>query len=966
MFEVMQFLALGPVGAMDGDRQVQLGSPRHRAVFGVLLSRVGQPVPIDVITTEIWGDDAGSRAVASLYTHISNLRGAIGKDRVVSDAGGYGLRLHDDDLVDIGEFENAIAEARRQAGIDSPAAVEMLERGLGLWRGRPFEGLEDIPMLVPEITRLGELCATAQADRFEALLQSGDAPLVADLEELCEQRPLDERPWELLMRTLYRVGRHAEALRTYTRVRQLFGEEMGIEPSPSLARLEEQILLHDPSLDVAGSDSSASLPVYLTSFVGRDDEARRLAAMLAEHRLVTILGPGGAGKTRLATECAAMLRRRFADGVWLIDLAQITDPSRIGSTIGETIGVTGGLGDTIDEVAQSLRRRRSLLVLDNCEHIIKGLRDLVAALLRSAPKLVILATSRRPLEIAGEQRLLLEGLATDGVGDAPADASLLFAERAEAAGSSVDLDGSAREAIATICRKLDGMPLALELAAARSDVLSPAEIAELLAHRFALLVDDRQDRDIHRSLEATVGWSFGLLDAEQRLAFEILGVFEGPFTAAAAAAVLGLKDETASVQTIENLLAASLVRVDSRDGGPTTYRLLETLRAYARDRLTDAGRWQEAVDRHDAYYLSVCLRLHPEFFGAGRAAATTLIAAELAEYLAVWDRGMEGDLASVLSLAWPLGNYWMFDGVLQEGMIRLDRLLEATDGDPSLDRADALTMASWVGTMQNRFSDAIRWTSEAVETFRAAGEDLRLAFALARGGHWAFIGGDGESSIALLSESLGICDRIGFDDGRAWPTLLIAQARRWSGDDSPEVTELLLEARSRFLDMGEPYGQLHADMIIATIRELPVDERVRLGEEMVAIAQRQGGENTARPTAFHALAFATWDTGEWERAEGLNRVCIRSALATGNEITLGMGLMQAGMFAAERGQGERSARLLGAGSTHFAMALAPFMVGELDVAMNQARLPIGDSWFDEFYRIGAAMGPEEAAAFALA
>ena len=192
----------------------------------------------------------------------------------------------------------------------------------------------------------------------------------------------------------------------------------------------------------------------------------------------------------------------------------------------------------------------------------------------------------------------------------------------------------------------------------------------------------------------------------------------------------------------------------------------------------------------------------------------------------------------------------------------------------------------------------------------------------------------------------------------------MAQARRWSGDDSPEVTETLLDARRRFLDMGEPYGQLHSDMILGTIRELPVDERIRLGEEMVAIAQRQGGENTARPTAFHALAFATWDTGEWERAEGLNRVCIRSALTTGNEITLGMGLMQAGIFAAERGHGEPSARLLGAGSTHFAMALAPFMVGELEVATVQARVAIGDNRFEQLYRIGAAMGPDEAAAYA--
>ena len=965
MFMVMEFVALGPVGAVDGDQPVQLGSPKHRAIMGVLLARVNHPVPIDVITTEIWGDGADNRTVASLYTHISNLRGAIGKDRIVSDAGGYALTLHDGDVVDIGEFENAIIEARRHAGIDPLAASGALERGLVLWRGRPFEGLEDIPMLASEVTRLGELHTTAQMDRFEAMLQTDSAPLVSDVEELCGRHPLDERSWELLMRTLYRAGRHAEALRTFTKVRDLFGEELGIEPSPALARLEEQILLHDPALAVAEAEPPANLPLYLTSFIGRKDEMRRLPDALGASRLVTILGPGGAGKTRLAAEIATALRGRFPDGVWLVDFAQITDASRIGSTIGETIGLAGGTGETVDEVAQSFRGRRSLLVLDNCEHVVNGLRDVVGALLRSASGLVILATSRRPLNITGEQRFLLEGLSTESVDDAPGDAVLLFAERATAAGSRVDLLTDGGDAVATVCRKLDGMPLALELAAAHSDTLSPAEIAELLTHRFALLVDDRLDRDIHRSLEATVGWSYGLLEAGQRLAFDTLGVFEGPFTADAARAVLCLENKAASLQMLENLLAVSLIRVESHEEGVTTYRLLETLRAYARDRLREGGRWQKVVDLHGSYYRSVCERLHLEFFGAGRASATALIETELAEYLAIWDRGMEDDPVLVLPLAWPLGNYWMFDGVLQEGMVRLEELLEATNSEVSLDRADALIMASWVAVFRNRFNDAIRWTADAIQTYREENEDMRLAYGLARSGHWAFVGGEGESAIAMLSESLDICERIDFGDGRAWPTVLIAQARRWSGDESPEVPEMLLDARRRFVEMGEPYGHLHADMVLSTISEFPVSERIRIAEEMVAIARNQGGENTARPTAFHSLAFATWHDGERERAEGLNRICVRSALATGNTITLGLGLMQAGIFAAERGHGERSARLLGAGSKHFAMAVAPFMRETLDPAEEQARKAIGDDQFDELYRIGAAMGPDEAAAYAV-
>ena len=965
MFGAMQFAALGPVCAFDDGEPVQLGGPRHRAVLGVLIARADRAIPVDVIITEVWGDDAGERAVASLYTHVSNLRGAVGKSRIVSEGGRYRLALNDGDDVDIARFEDSLVEARRRSGVDPAGAAEALERALGSWRGRPYEGLENIPMLAAEITRLSELRATAQMDRFEALLQSGDAPLVADLEEVCGRRPLEERPWDLLMRTLYRVGRQAEALRTYTHVRNLFGEEMGIEPSPSLARLEEQILLHDPILDGSSTVRPAGLPAYLTNFVGRNSEMRELAELLSEHRLVTIVGPGGAGKTRLAVEIAATLTGRFPDGVWFVDLARVSDQTRIGSAVAEVIGVSGGLGETVDAVMNSFRGRRSLLVFDNCEHVVVPLRDFAAALLRRAPELVVLATSRRALEVGGERRFRLEGLSLDDTADMASDAELLFIERAEATGSSADLDADATEAVATVCRKLDGMPLALELAAAHSNVLSPTEIAELLTHRFALLVDDRQDRDIHRSLEATMGWSYGLLDADQRLAFETLGVFEGPFTADAAGAVLGLADGTASVQMLESLLAASLIRFESHEKGMTTFRMLETLRAYARDRLGEADRWQEAVDRHDAHYRGVCRRLHPEFFGSGRAIATAHIETERVEYLAVWDRGMETDPVSVLPLAWPLGNYWMFGGALQEGMVRLERLLEMTDRDRSLDRADALIMASWVAVFQNRFNDAIPWADEAIETYRGTGEDMRLAYGLARGGHWAFVGGEGESAIAMLSESLEICERIGFEAGTAWPVVLIAQARRWSGDESPEVTEMLLDARRRFVQMGEPYGQLHTDMVLTTIREIPVVERVRLSEEMVAIANRQGGENTARPTAFHSLAFSVWDTGDWERAEGLNRICNRSALAAGTEITLGLGLMQAGIFAAERGHGERAARLLGAGETHFAMAVAPFMSETLDPAEEQARAAIGSDRFDELYRIGAAMGAGEAAAYAL-
>ena len=287
----MHFGVLGPVVVSDGDGPMPLGGPKQCAILGMLLMEPGRAIPADVAVIEVWGDDAGKGAMASLHTHMSNLRGVVGKERIIRDAAGYRLVLHDDDVVDAAVFAAEVSEARHLTGSDPTGAVALFESSLRRWRGRPFEGLEDVPMLVAEIARLDELRVAAEMDRFDTVLRSGDTPPVGDVEALCRRLPLDERPWGLLMKTLYRSGRQAEALRTYTHVKSLFGEEMGIEPSPSLTRIEEQILLHDPALDPIPTAVLSNLPVFLTSFIGRVDERQRLEQALADHRLVTVTGP---------------------------------------------------------------------------------------------------------------------------------------------------------------------------------------------------------------------------------------------------------------------------------------------------------------------------------------------------------------------------------------------------------------------------------------------------------------------------------------------------------------------------------------------------------------------------------------------------------------------------------------------------------------------------------------------------
>ena len=980
----MRYCVLGPVAAIDGAERLPIGGRLQRAVLAVLVAEAGHPVAADRIITDVWGDDADDRATASLYTYVSNLRRALGPARIVRDSAGYRLGLLDGDVIDAVEFEADVGRARRLLPDDPAGAAALLDAALESWYGRPYEGMEDVASLGPLIARLEEERIGARVDRVDAILRAGDVPPTGEVEQLCEDRPLDERVRALLMRTLYRAGRQADALRAFRDIRHRLVEELGIEPSKALVRLDEQILLQDPALDPVGERAPGHLPTFLTSFVGRRDERDHLKTMLGQHRLVTLTGPGGVGKTRLAVEVAATLRQRFGDGVWLVDLATVTASEAVAPAVAATLRVPfDDPTQAVDQIAAALASSEALLVLDNCEHLRDAVAEVAMRVLHSTPGVTILATSRVPLGVNGESRYALAGLDVSA-DDGPGDAERLFLERAaavaETAIETVTGDppangetGGETAAVRSLCRQLDGIPLALELAAARRDVMSTAEITDLLVRRFAVLVDDQQPRHLHRSLEATVGWSWGLLDPVERRAFAELGVFDGPFTIDAAVDVFAdVDDAVEALALLERLVTASLVvRVA---GAPTRYRLLETLRAYARDRLDDAGNRADVEQRHDDHYVDRCRSLADEFFGRGRVPATETIGAELADHLSTWRRGIERDPARVLPLAWPLGNYWMFEGRLAEGETELRRLLAATSSDTPSDthsdmriaRADALVIAGWIEVFRNRLDVAVGWTDEALDTYRASGDRRRLAFGLARAGHWAFASGDGARGVSLLQEALALCDEIGFEDGKAWPIVLLAQARRWSGDESPEVREMLLDARRRFVETGETYGQIHADMLLGSCYEFPPQERLRFGEEMVELSARPGGENLMRPIALHNVAYPLHELGEHERANEFNRAAVRSSVATGATMDLGLALIQAATFAAADGPPDRVVRLAAAGRAHFGMEMAPFQRRMLDPVLAAARLQLGDVHVDELERIGSALSAQEAADLALA
>lgn len=961
----MRFSVLGPLAVDDGDALLLLGGPRQRSVLALLLLEAGHVVSADRIVTEIWSEMPPDGARASLYTYVSNLRGVLGRDRIVRVDSGYRLDLADVDSMDAVEFETGLGRARRLVGSDPGVAIDLIDASLKFWRGRPYEGFEDLPSVAPEATRLDEIRLAAIEDRIEAELRAGGTPVVGDVEMLKVQYPFRERLWELLARSLYRAGRQAEALRTLTSLRRMLGEEVGIDPSPSIVRLEERILVQDPGLEPDAAPPPTNLPIPISSFIGRVDELALLDKAIHEHRFVTVVGPGGAGKTRLAVEAGRNVRGTFPDGVWLVDLAQVSDPNGVAQAAAAALQIVESSGaEHMDAVVKYLRSRTVLIVMDNCEHVADSVSELALKLLEMAPRVKILATSRRVLGGKGEVRFLLDGLDTSSEARLPGDAERLFEERAAAVRSEFTLEEANLGEVASICRHLDGMPLAIELAAARIDVLSPAEIDRHLSDRFLLLADERPDRPTHQSLQASLDWSYDLLAPQEQQAFDSLGVFEGPFSVSAAAAVLGSPSEIAAIDQLRHLAGASLLQ--TVHGTVSRYRLLETMRMYARDHLTETGHWGDAAGRHDRHYRTLCSDLRSAFFGRGRVAARTEIESELADYEIAFGRLLDDDkVEDALAMAWPLGQVWLFTGQLGEGARRLETVLDASSGSASQSRADALIAAAFLGMYLSNYDQGIGWADEALSIYRSIDDEQGLAYAMVRRGHLAFSVGDVPIALELLQTSLEMCTRIGYHDGTAWPLSLLAQARLWSGDESPEVRRMFEEGRERFIAMGESYGQAHVDIFLSNLGEGSVEHMLRYSLEMMELADRPDADPLTRPIAFHNLAYGVWYAGELDRAVGLNRVASRLAVETGSTVNSGMAFLQAGLFAAERNEPERGAILLGAGHAHFAMQMPPFYERQLQPAIDAATSALGNAGYREFHERGAAMSIEESTAFLL-
>jgi predicted ATPase/DNA-binding SARP family transcriptional activator len=936
----VEFRVLGPLEVVAGGQPLDLGTPRQRTLLGLLLVQAGGVVSYDRLVEDLWNGDPPVTARHTLQGYVHRLRRTLGADawRLTTRPPGYQLKVSTGEL-DAQRFQDLATAGRRALVRDDPqAAADELAAGLGLWRGPLLADLDEVAALEPERARLEALRLTALEDRIEAdLALGGHGGLVSELEALLAGHPYRERLWGQLMLALYRSGRQADALQAFHRARQVLDEELGIEPSRWLRRRQEQILLQDPVLE--GPDPTPppqpqqNLPVQRTSFVGRRRETAELQGLLQTRRLVCVTGPPGSGKTRLAVEVAASLLEAFPHGAWFVSLAEVADPELIRSAVATALAIPElPERPAAQALTDHLRSRRLLLVMDNFEHLLPAAVT-VAELLDAAPGLGVLATSRTPLRLSGEQEYPLAPLplprpeaSADVLGN---DAVALFADRAAAVDPHFVLDTDNAPLVTEVVARLDGLPLAIELAAARLRLFPLKELAHRLRPAIPLLTGGPVDHAARqRTLRDAIAWSDQLLDPADRALLRRLGVFQGRFTLEAAEAVAQGPPVTDLVAGLATLVEGSLLGRPV-EPGQTRFWMLETIREYALEQLRAAGEAGAIGGRHARFYAALVERAEPKLTGADQAGWLDRLEAEHANLQASlrW-ASQTGDSDLALLLAARLWRFWQLRGHFAEGRRWLEEVL-ATEGPVSMARAKAL-----IG-----LAGLCYWQGD----WDAAEAAYRQAHELAKGlDDWWL----------ELEALFGVAFTLACHRGELQAAAPIEQQFQALIDEHPEPLAIGL-------------GLATSQMMRLFAGDL--DGSRSYGEQCLA-GTRALGERWYESQILRTLALTAMLQGRHQQAEDELRECLEVALELGDLAGVALDLDRLGQAAVALGQPERAVVVAGA-----ADRLRESVGGGLTVESGRwetehprdaARRQLTDTEIDRAWAQGRAMSLEDALAYA--
>ncbi|MCC5576712.1 AAA family ATPase [Microtetraspora sp. AC03309] len=1016
----MQFGILGPLAIRTAEGEsISVGGLRPRALLALLLLDAGRPVGVERLIDGQYGDDPPAGAAGAIQAHVSRLRRSLPADLIEFNGAGYRLAVDPDD-VDVHRFERLAREGHRLlAAGHHERAARSLRDALGLWHGPALADVADAPFAPPQVTRLEEVRLAAREDLVEAELALPEGTSTAELRQLVAANPLRERLRGQLMRALHASGQQAAALAVFDEARRLLAEELGADPSPELAALHLAILRGDEPRERA---TGRRLPAQLTSFVGRAAELDRIDS-LRDSRLITLTGPGGTGKTRLAIEAA---RRRGRDTCF-VDLSPLDDGGQVPQAVLGALGLreTGlrsldlDRSDPTDRIAAALADHELLLILDNCEHVIASAAVLVRRLLDACPGLAVLATSREPLGLTGETLVPLVPLAVPPPGTdldeaAGYPAVQLFADRAAAVRPGFAM----RPEVVEICATLEGLPLAIELAAARVRSFTAPEIASRLKEhgRFALLSrGDRTAAVRHQTLYAVVEWSWSLLSPDEREMARRFSVFSGGASIEAVERVCG------PGEVLADLVDKSLV--EASDG---RYRMFDTIRLFCAERLAEAGEEERLRDAHAAYFLDLAQRADPWLRRAEQLDWLARLAVEHSNFGAALRHAVQTDPETALRLIAALSAYWWLSGrrgqaassalsllgslgteapvrmeeeyvlcVLQavpdaspaqwaraeEIMRSLDRELRhpfaavmwgMVAGPPARDSARTRQFGSdpWsramvslgrgmLNLLDGRVADAERELTETLESFRVVGERWGMAQGFEWLGTIANWRGDWARARWLWGQALDLQEQLG-----ALDEMVDVLCRRASGllreGDFPAVDADLRRAA----ELERRTGRSHRPALIALGR----------GE----LARVQGDHSEARAQYTEALSIVSPGTyvGESVRLQVLSALgrlaeaggdLAEAGLRHGEALALAHAVPAADLADVAEGQAglalldgraERAAFLLGVGVALRGMAV----VGDRDVAgvAAGATEAVGAERFAAAFARGAALDRDRA------
>ncbi|GHF45795.1 SARP family transcriptional regulator [Streptomyces mashuensis] len=1028
----MLFGVLGPPTVWDeAGEPVVVGEAKARALLALLLAHEGRTVSAGRLLDALWGEDLPRHPANALQGKVSQLRRALGRDRVERRPPGYRLRLEPGET-DADRFRTLLERARDGSGTARERADRLTE-ALALWRGPAYDGYAaSYPLVRTAALGLEELRLTALEDRAEARLELGEHPvLCAELGELVARHPLRERLRGLQLRALYGAGRQSEALASYADLRNRLADELGLDPGPELAALHQRILTQDLEPGATVQDRPrAHLPAPLTGLVGREAAVAETAALLAGVRLVTLTGPGGVGKTALAVEAAARFAERYAadcpDGVWFVEPAGRHEGPGGTDSLAEVLAGALGVRDdgttgAAERLAAALRGRRALLVLDNCEQAADAAARLVALLLRTAPGLRVLATSREPLGPAAETVRVVEPLPQD-------DAVRLFAARAAAAAPGFALDGHTRGAVEEICRRLDGLPLALELAATRVRALGVHELAGRLDDRFRLLGGGRRGvPERQQTLRAVIDWSWELLPAPERIVLRRLSVHaDGCSTAAAEAVCAG---EGVAREDVVELLARLVDRslVVAVPDGPygTRYRLLESVAAYAAERLREAEDPAAVRARHLRHYTALAEEARPGLRGPRQGEWLRRLDTDGANLRAALDTAADlGDGASAARLVAALSWYWLLRGRLNEARRRAEAALSlpgATDDVralhggfalltgqrvPLVRPAEGAAEAEWFHayalfhTGEPAAAEAL--AARALAGFEAAGDrwgtaavlGLRSLTALLRGDaaaqrrdgersaalfrdlgdRWgelqsvgalaqlAEIRGDYAEAGRLLTTALAHAEELDLGPERVFTRSRLGRVALLTGDHD-RARELHERARRDAAEQGFKFGEVHAELGLAlTLRRQGAPAAAEPLLRRIHDWYREVSEEGGNALVLAELGFIAELRGDVTSAYAHHHEALRAAHALGDP--RGMALPLEGLAATTllAGHPSRAAALLGAAAAARAAAGAPLPAaerGDVDRVTSGAREALGKDGYEAAYEAGWARGWHE-------